>query len=136
MLQKHIQVLPGSGPCPKDEQFLPVQQPGLALWLQGTVLLTWAWLQAWLGVGLHPWTRWLLIFRHRLLKCGAPGGRDPFPQLQVSLAAPLQQARHSQGTGKVNITGALTEGAAEGSLLVLIQKPKTRTLCPSYLWKQ
>lgn len=36
MLQKQSQILPGSGPCPKDEQFLPVQQPGFVLGLQGT----------------------------------------------------------------------------------------------------
>lgn len=72
------------------------------------------------GGGLHLWIRWLFIFRYRFLKCGAPGGGDPFPWLQLSLAAPLQQARHTQGTGKAKITCALTEGAAERSLLVLI----------------
>lgn len=81
-------------------------------------------------MGLHLWARWLAIFRHRLLKCGAPGGSESFPQLPLSLAAPLQQARHTQGTGKANIIRALAEGAAERSLLVSTQKPKTRTLQP------
>lgn len=41
-------ILPGSGPCPRDEQCVPVQQLGFAV---VPVLLTWAQLQAWLGVG-------------------------------------------------------------------------------------
>lgn len=42
VLQKQSQILPGFGPCPKDEQFLPVQSRGLHCASNVPVLLTWA----------------------------------------------------------------------------------------------
>lgn len=76
MLQKQSQTLPGSGPCPKDEQFSPVQQWGLCCSSNVPVLLTghgcslgWA--------GFTPMGQVALYCRHRLVKCGAPGGGDP-----------------------------------------------------------
>lgn len=55
-------ILPGSGACPKDEQFPPVQQPGFALWLQCATAAALGTAAGLAGGGLTPMDQVALYF--------------------------------------------------------------------------